>query len=121
MPADVKASRAPYVVSYRSNDGELKSIRRVPPPKLHNFQTDDVVTISRKRGDDWDVDNEVKVTGINKRQPNTLRVENADGKHTFLTYSDLRGKAKNQADAELQEEFNERQRDPIGSDYLLWP
>ncbi|NBW82867.1 hypothetical protein EBR21_14045 [bacterium] len=121
MPTKVDVSRAPYVVSYRDNDGELKTIRRVPPAKLHKFETDDVVTISRKRGDDWNTDSEVKVIGVNKRQPNTLMVENAEGRHTFLTYTDVRGKARNQADAELQEDFNEKQRDPIGSDYLLWP
>lgn len=121
MAVKVDASRAPYVVSYRTSDGELKTVRRVPPAKLHDFQTDDVVTISRKRGDDWDVDQDVKVVGVNKRQPNTLMVEGKDGKHTFLTYSDVRGKPKNQADQALQEDFEERKRDPIGSDYLLWP
>lgn len=121
MSAKVEASRAPYVVSYRGADGELKTIRRVPPAKLHNFQTDDVVTISRKRGDDWDVDQEVKIVGVSRRQPNTLMVEAENGRHTFLTYTDVRGKPRNESDQALVDEFKERQRDPIGSDYLLWP
>lgn len=121
MSVKVITSRAPYVVSYRGSDGEMKTIRRVPPAKLHDFQTDDMVTISKKRSDNWESDQEVKVVGISNRQPNTLMVEGPDGKHTFLAYTDVRGKAKNQADAALQEEFKERERDPLGSDYLLWP
>lgn len=121
MSAKVQSARVPYTVSYRTSDGELKSIRRVPPPKLHEFQTEDMVTITRKRGDDWDADQEVKVVGISNRQPNTLMVERKDGRHTFLTYTDVRGRPKNAADETLKEDFQERQRDPLGSDYLLWP
>jgi hypothetical protein len=121
MAGKIEFSRAPYVVSYRSGDGEVKTIRRVPPPKLHEFQTDDVVTITRKRGDDWDVEQDVRVAGIAQRQPNTLMVEGKDGKHTFLTYSDVRAEPKNLSDLAMREDFLEKQRDPIGSDYLLWP
>lgn len=121
MSGRVETSRVPYVVSYRSSDGELKSIRRVPPQKLHDFETDDVVTISHKRSDNWNSDDEVRVVGINQRQPNTLMVEGPDGRHTFLSYTDVRGKNKNLGDEAMREELKERQRDPIGSDYLLWP
>ncbi|NBX17761.1 MAG: hypothetical protein EBR09_10380 [Proteobacteria bacterium] len=121
MSAKVQTGRVPYTVSYRTSDGELKTIRRVPPPVMHEFKNEDTVTITRKRGDDWDAGQEVKVIGINSRQPNTLMVEGNNGKHTFLTYTDVRGVPKNAADQAITEDFQERQSDPLGSDYLLWP
>lgn len=121
MSAKIEFNRVPYTTSYRSIDGEMKTIRRIPPAKLHDFETDDVVTITRKRGDDWDTEQEVKVVGINSRQPNTLMVEGENGKHTFLTYTDVRGMPKNAGDEAMLADQQERQRDPLGSDYLLWP
>jgi len=121
MAEKVEFTRTPYNVSYRTSDGELKKIRRVPPAKLHDLEPEDVVTISQKRSDNWDSGQEVRVVGVNKRQPNTLWVEGADGRRTFLTYSDVRSKPKSAGEAAFAEDISERQRDPIGSDYLLWP
>lgn len=121
MPESVSLKRTPYTVRYRTDEGEMKSIRRVPPPKLHNFVPEDVVTISKKRSDNWDSDEQVKVVGVSARQPNTLWVEKEDGRRTFLPYSDVRGVARSEADVEFAEDIRERRSDPLGSDYLLWP
>ena len=121
MAESVSFKRTPYIVQYRTEEGELKSIRRVPPPKLHPFLPEDVVTISKKRSDNWDAEEEVKVDGVNERQPNTLWVEKADGRRTFLPYSDVRAAARSEADVEFADEIKERRSDPLGSDYLLWP
>lgn len=121
MVSRTESARSPYYVRYRTAEGELKSIRRVPPAKLHDMVPDDVVTISRKRSDNWENGEEVKILGINPKQPNTLMVEREDGKTTFLAYTDVKSKPKSAADIEYAEELRERASDPIGSDYLLWP
>ena len=121
MVQSVSTSRTPYNVRYRTSDGEVKTIRRVPPSRLHDMVPDDMVTISQKRSDNWTEGSEVKVVGVSARQPNTLWVEDSDGNRTFLPYTDVRGQPKSAADRELAEEIRERKKDPIGSDYLLWP
>lgn len=121
MAQSLSVHRAPYNVRYRTPDGEVKAIRRVPPPRLHDLVPDDVVTISQKRSDNWEAGEDVTVVGVNERHPNTLWVEDSDGKRTFLSYSDVKGQPKSRGDQEYVEEIRERKRDPIGSDYLLWP
>lgn len=121
MLKSASTTRSPYYVRYRDSDGELKSIRRVPPAKLHDMMPDDVVTISKKRSDNWENGEEVKIVGINPKQPNTVMVEKENGTRTFLSYTDVKTKPKTAADVEYAEELKERANDPIGSDYLLWP
>jgi len=121
MVQSVSVNRTPYNVRYRTSDGEVKIIRRVPPSKLHDMMPDDMVTISHKRSDNWDSGEEVKVVGVNSKQPNTLWVEKSDGRRTFLSYSDVKGQSKGESDIQFAEEIRERKQDPIGSDYLLWP
>ncbi len=91
-------------------------IRRRPPPQLHRIRVEDEVSITRKKNDDWDKGDEVVVTGISKRQPNTLLVEKGDGTHTFLSYRDVQLESRPGG-----EESFESEQDPIGSRYLLWP
>ena len=121
MVQSVSANRTPYNVRYRTSDGEVKIIRRVPPSKLHDMMPDDMVTISQKRSDNWDSGEEVQVVGVNSKQPNTLWVEKSDGRRTFLSYSDVKGQMKGESEIQFAEEIRERKKDPIGSDYLLWP
>jgi hypothetical protein len=116
--ADVKFDRTPYTVSYMK-DGERRTIRRVPPPKLHDLAPADKVVISRKKGDDWDAGDEVTVKSIGRRQPNTLQVEK-DGKTTFLPYFDVLFREREGADI-IAEDGMKIARDPLGSKYLLWP
>ncbi|APJ04254.1 hypothetical protein [Silvanigrella aquatica] len=106
--------RTPYIVEYYK-DGEKQTIRRVPPPKLHDMEEGDDVTIARKKGDDWDSGDKVEIKGINQRQPNTLTIKKENGDYTFLPYDDVELKEKSAA------HYIREGRDPIGSQYLLWP
>lgn len=116
--AEFKVDRTPYTVRYMK-DGVQKVERRVPPPKLHDILPGDEVTISRRKGADWDEGDEVKVKGINPRQPNTLQVEK-NGKTTFLPYFDTRFEGRPGEDV-IAEDERRAEADPIGSKYLLWP
>lgn len=81
--------RKPYVISYTDHKGEKQTIRRVPPPKLHEALPTDKVEILTKHSDDFDRGDVVKVKNINPRHPNTLQVETSDGKTAFLNYRDI--------------------------------
>ncbi len=109
-------SRKPYTVTYKDLNGEMKTLRRVPPPKLHEALPTDVVSLTRKKNDDFDTGDKLEVESINQRQPNVLKVKNADGASTFVDYFDAR----------LEEEVAPRAgvspRDrPANNRYLLWP
>ena len=106
--------RTPYTVEYHK-DGEKQTIRRVPPAKLHDLEEGDDVTITRKKGDDWDAGDKVEIKAINPRQPNTLTVKKLDEEYTFLPYdyTELKQKSANH--------YIREGNDPIGSEYLLWP
>ena len=82
----------PYIAEYYK-DGVKETIRRVPPPKLHDLEEGDEVTISQK-GDDWDKGDKVEIKAINARQPNTLTIEKSNGDYTFLPYDDVELKDK---------------------------
>jgi hypothetical protein len=111
--------RKPYNVSY-TKDGVRQTIRRVPPPKLHDLLPEDKVTIRRTKGDDWEEGDEVTVRGVGRRQPNTLQVEGQNGKKTFLPYFDVAFKDRAGEDVIMEDELK-ISRDPLGSKYLLWP
>lgn len=109
-------SGAPYKISYRDLKGEQKTIRRVPPPKLHQMLPTDIVSLKNKKNADFDEGDEVTVTHINPRHANTLQLVNDDGQTTFMDYFDVN----------LEEEVAPRagvsSMDRPGSNrYLLWP
>ncbi len=112
-----QGDRRPYAVSTYDEKGQKTVIRRVPPPRLHPLLPKDEVRITRKRNDDWDEGDTVTVTATTDRQPNTLRVEDGKGRHTFLSYRDVAFESR---DGEGPEAL-ELDRDPVGSRYLLWP
>ena len=110
--------RTPYKVTYYKN-GKKKTIRRVPPPKMHGLLPKDNVRITQKKGDDWDEGKGVKIKGVSQRQPNTLYVEDEDGKRTFLSFYDVEWEnitEQRKLAAERGEDYDE-----YGSDYLLYP
>jgi hypothetical protein len=115
--AAASADRRPYTVEYYDDKGERHVIRRTPPPRLHRLLPKDEVQITRKRSDHWDEGDEVTVTGTTARQPNTLRVEDESGRHTFLSHRDVKFISRDGQGPELFEQ----EADPIGSRYLLWP
>lgn len=114
MTASV-ASRRPYQIVFYDG-GERRVIHRRPPPRLHKIEVEDEVRITRKRSDNWDEGDTVKVTRITDRQPNTLRVEDDEGRHTFLSYRDVAFEGRPNGSEDPEESA-----DPIGSRYLLWP
>lgn len=108
-------SRRPYEVTYYK-DGERHTIRRRPPPKLHNIWPEDVVSIVASKNEDWQEGDEHVVRNINHRNPNVIQLDNEDGGTTFMNYFDL----------ELEEAIGPRDgRDPEDSEdlnrYLTWP
>ncbi len=113
--SEVKFNRTPYTVTYMK-DGEKKTIRRVPPPKLHEMLPDDLVSLTRGKNADFKAGDEFTVKGINPRHPNVLQLTNEDGIDTFIDHYDLR----------LEEIRSTRDGVepidmPINNRYLLWP
>jgi hypothetical protein len=116
MTDSIKFDRRPYTVSYIDSEGQQQKIRRVPPPKLHEALPTDKVELTRRHSDDFPLDDEVTVKSISPRQPNTLKVENAEGQTTFVSYSDMKLKEKLTAQDGIPLE-----RLPERNKYLLWP
>ncbi len=115
MTTPVFFSRKPYTVSYYK-DGEKKTIRRVPPPVLHDMLPTDVVKLTQTKNDDFKKDEEFTFKDINQRQPNTIRIQGEDGKETFVAYYDLQlEEAVHPAHGVASKNSPERNR------YLLWP
>ena len=123
----VQFTREPYTVKYVDLAGEVKSIRRVPPPKLHDALPQDKVEITSKKNDDFRAGDKVEVVGMTVRQPNVLQVRNEKGQTTFLDYFDMRldEMAPNTADREsATSKFPKewiQDRPSIDSRYLIWP
>ncbi len=111
----VRFSRVPYTVTYYK-DGEKHTIRRQPPPKLHDIEPEDEVKLTRAKNDDFREGDTLTVKGISPRQPNVLQLVNEDGLSTFVDYYDtkieeMRGKRNGVDVIDL----------PINNRYLLWP
>lgn len=111
----IQFNRKPYKVSYYK-DGELKTIRRVPPPKLHDMLPKDQVSLTASKNDDFQEGDKFVVKHINQRHPNVLQVTNEDGVSTFVDYYDLQLEAKRSfRDGVDPIDF------PENNEYLLWP
>lgn len=113
--SDVRFNRAPYNVTYYK-DGVKQTIRRVPPPKLHEAVPDDLVSLKRGKNADFKEGDEFTVKHINPRHPNVLQLTNDEGQSTFVDYYDMnleemRGKRNGIEAIDL----------PINNRYLLWP
>ena len=111
----IKFDRTPYKVTYLE-DGVKKTIRRVPPPKLHESLPEDVVTLNVKKNDDWEAGESYVVKNMNPRQPNVLQLVNESGEATFVsaldtTLTEKRALRPGQDIRDL----------PANNRYLLWP
>lgn len=112
---EIKFDRKPYTVQYTRN-GEKKTYRRRPPPKLHDMLPTDKVVLTQSKNEDFRKGQEFTVKNISPRQPNILQVTNKDGVSTFVDYFDLR----------LEEMVAKREGmnikdSPQNNRYLLWP
>lgn len=112
----VRFSRTPYIVKYKDQHGEIKSIRRVPPPKLHEALPTDIVKLTHKRSDDFEAGDNFEVVNITQRQPNVLQLKNDDGQTTFIDYYD----AQLEEERAIRDGVDPRDR-PVNNRYLLWP
>lgn len=112
----VKFPRTPYKVTYQDLHGVTKTIRRVPPPKLHEALPTDIVKLTSKRSDDFDVGDEVEVANISWKQPNTLQVKDGNGATTFVEFYDIELKEERA----VRDGVDPRDR-PQNNRYLLWP
>ncbi len=115
MRLDERDPRTPYTVTYMK-DGVKHTIRRQPPPKLHEMEVEDEVRLLRSKNDDFKAGETLTVKGISPRQPNVLHLVNEDGLSTFVDYYDanletMRGQRNGMDVLDM----------PINNRYLLWP
>lgn len=115
MAIPVRFTRKPYEVTYYK-EGERHTIRRRPPPKLHDIWPEDVVSLTRTKNVDFQEGDEFDVRHINPRHPNVLQLTGDDGHTTFVEHTDV----------ELEEAIGPRDGvDPMdllkNNRYLLWP
>ena len=115
MADPIQFSRRPYTVKYIDLNGEMQTIRRKPPPKLHNIWPQDEVNLKEAKNADWE-EGEYSVSHINPKHPNVIQIENSDGQKTFVDYYNL----------ELERAFGNREGKEamelaINNKYLLWP
>lgn len=85
----IRFSREPYKVTYYK-DGEKQTIRRRPPPKLHDALPEDTVILTRGKNDDYREGDKFKVKTIQQRSPNTLQLVNEEGMATFVDHRDIK-------------------------------
>lgn len=104
--------RKPYTIMYYK-DGEKIVKKRRPPPALHEMLPQDVVTLTHKKNDDFDVGEKYVVKHISQRSPNTIQIKDNDGKATFVPYYYL--------NLEKKIAIRPGEEKNIPSDYLLWP
>lgn len=97
-------------------DGVQHKIRRQPPPKLHDIEVDDEVSLVRGKNDDFREGDKMTVKGISPRQPNVLQLVNEDGLSTFVDYYDARLETMRGARNGVEPIDM-----PINNRYLLWP
>lgn len=114
----IRWSREPYTVTYYK-DGEKQTIRRRPPPKLHDALPNDTVTLTRSKNDDWKEGESFKVKNIQQRSPNVLQLVNEEGLTTFVDYYDAKMTIK--PEERLPEGVESKFELPINNKYLLWP
>lgn len=112
----IRFNKKPFQTIYKDfHSGEIKSIKRRPPEKLHDILPTDVVELSQKKSDDFQEGDEFSVKHISYRAPNTLQLVNEQGQSTFVSSSDVI----------LSEKVAYRGKDQIDNEednrYLLWP
>jgi hypothetical protein len=115
----IQFSRAPYAVSFHDLHGQLQTIRRVPPPKLHDALPTDRVELTTKKSDDFREGDEVTVKYINPRHPNTLQLVNGNGDTTFVDYYDVN--LVNEVAPRTDRLVSDRPSATVSNRYLMWP
>jgi hypothetical protein len=114
---------APYTIRYKDDKtGEMKTIRRQPPVKLHQTLPKDKVELLSKRSDSFDEGGTYTVKGISPRSPNILQLENGDGETTFIEYHDTKLVSENAEPETSGDNVSPAQASRIiKSKYMIWP
>lgn len=112
----IRSNRAPYTVTYQDLKGETRTIRRVPPAKLHEALPQDIVTLTTRHNAVFEEGEDFTVKHVNPRHPNTLQLIDGDGATAFVEYHDI----------VLKDEVASRPggdpRDQVRNNrYLTWP
>lgn len=122
MADEFKVDRTPYKVTYQDLQGKMQTITRTAPPKLHDALPEDIVTLDRKRSDDFDAGNDFEVKHINPRHANTLQLVREGGATTFVDYYDVTLKEEVTPRDENAPRINPNSASAsINNRYLLWP
>ena len=112
----IRFDRTPYKVTYQDLNGKMQTIRRVPPPKLHDMLPTDIVELTQKKSDDFRDGDQVEVKAINPRHANTLQLVNQNGDTTFMDYYEL-----NLIDEVAPRDGVHPMDRPKNNRYLIWP
>jgi hypothetical protein len=112
----IRFSRVPYTVTYQDLAGKIQTIRRVPPPKLHDALPTDIVELTQKHSDDFEAGDEAEVQYINPKHPNVLQIRNGKGDTAFIDYFDM-----NLIDEVAPRAGVDPRDKPQNNRYLLWP
>ncbi len=110
------ASNGAYNVTWSEN-GVKKTIRRIPPPRLHTMLPEDVVELTTKRSDDFLKGEDYEIKAINPRHPNTIQIKNSEGQTTFVEYFKLEPEEKRILNADGTVAINTAKINK----YLRWP
>ena len=116
MADPIVFDRKPYFVTWKDQDGNMQTIRRVPPPKLHDALPPYVVELTADRSADFRKGDQVTVKHINPRHPNVLQVEDGDGHTTFMNYFEVNLKEQ----VAMRDGVPPEAR-PERNKYLTWP
>ncbi len=117
--SEIRFDRKPYNVTYVDLKGDQKTIRRVPPPKLHEMLPTDVVELTTKKNDDFQAGDQFTVKHINARHPNIIQIDDGDGNATFVPYFDL--KLEPSGEMAPRDGQTAPHEVPARNRYLLWP
>lgn len=112
----VKPANGAYTVTWFDN-GEKKTMRRIPPPKLHTMLPEDIVELKSKRSDDFLEGKNYEIKGISPRHPNTIQIKNDEGQTTFVEYFKLEPEEKRILNADGSLSINNSKLNK----YLRWP
>jgi len=120
----IKFDRKPYTISYTdAASGEKRTIRRVPPPKLHAALPQDRVELTTTKNSNFEAGDSYKVKHINPRLPNVLQLEDGYGTTIFVSHYEIRlDDAVNAVTPRAAGESGDTGRSlPTSNRYLLWP
>ena len=114
---DIQFPRIPYKTVYKDfHTNEVKTIRRVPPEKLHDILPTDKVELTTTLGADWKEGNIYTAKFIGPRSPNVIQIEDSKVGTTFVPYFELK------LDSEVAERDGGKRIDKASSNkYLIWP